>query len=121
MSGKKLNINGIANELEQSKFFAQARQNVTEERRTAVQVYESTAVHESSRTAVQATRPISERTVRKAFNIFKEQSAFIDWYVREKKISGRGNYNSSLFIRELIEDFIIKEKKRGKMEKYPHR
>lgn len=117
MTKKTLNISNLANELEGSKFFAHKRgENQTEQLRTGVQVNSNTPEQANKRTHERDKDLIGDKTVRKPFNIFEEHDARIDWYVAQKKRSGNGSYNRSELVRDLLDKFFEREKKRGKMK-----
>lgn len=119
MSGRQLNVGSIENELNESKFFAHKReQNKSKNLRTGEQVSSHSPAQVSKRTGEQEKVPISERTTRASFNIFFEHEAYIDWYIAEKKRTGKKSYNRSQFMRELLDKFFEREKRSGRMKNF---
>jgi hypothetical protein len=119
MTKKTLNIGNLANELEQSKFFEHKKeQHLEESVRTGVRMNSSTGVQAYGRTAVRGKDFVTEKTTRLPFNIFEAHDMQIDWYVAEKKRSGKKYYNRSMLIRELLDKFFDREKRAGRMENF---
>ncbi len=119
MTKRTLDVGSIANDLENSKYFEHRKEQKTaEEKRTGEQVNSYTPVQVNSDTGEQAKDLISEKTTRKPFNIFKEHDAQIDWYVNQKKRSGKTSYSRSEFMRELLDKFFKREKRLGNMKNY---
>ena len=119
MTKRTLDVGNLANDLEGSKFFAHHKeQKSAEKKRTGEQVDSRTPVQANSSTGERAKDLISEKTIRKPFNIFKEHDAQIDWYVNQKKRSGKTAYSRSEFVRELLEKFFKREKRLGNMKTF---
>ena len=113
MTKKQLKINtNLTNELEGSKWFEHKK------RRTGVQENSNTPEQVNKRTGEREKKMISEMTTRKPFNIFEEHDAKIDWYVAQKKRSGKTSYNRSQLIRDLLDKFFEKEKRSGRMKNF---
>lgn len=119
MTKRTLDIGNLANDLESSKYFEHRKQQKSDEKkRTGEQMDSRTPVLVNSNAGEQTKNLISEKTVRKPFNIFKEQDAQIDWYVNQKKRSGKTAYSRSEFMRELLDKFFKREKRLGNMNNF---
>jgi hypothetical protein len=116
---RTLNVGNLANELEQSKYFEHKKeQNLEDNKRTGEHLNSSTPEQVNGRTGERNKELISEKTGRVSFNIFIEQELQIEWYVGEKKRSGKKSYNKSSFMRELLDKFFDREKRAGRMQHY---